>query len=344
LAFNQLKLENLCFFLAGAGDVQMRIYEQLFAHATSIVLQPTSRPVKWNHTLPPASIKPVGFQDNQALLPNEARCFSGYRLLHEYFALPARFMFFELAGRAPALKRCAEKTIDIVVLLGRSDPALGNRITAQNFALSCTPAINLFPKRADRIHLTDRFNEFQVIPDRTRPRDFEVYRVTRVIGHGARTDQEQEFTPFYAARDTGEVGPAYFTVNRVPRSLSDREQRAGRRSSYAGSDVYLSLVDALESPYRSDLRQLSVETMCTNRDLPLFVPVGRGETDFTLDTGDASAAFQPPRALPTPKANMPGGPSAISPSIICPSLMKIPSKPPPPCAICSSSTPTSPIR
>jgi type VI secretion system protein ImpG len=42
------------------------------------------------------------------------------------------------------------------------------------------------------------------------------------------------------------------------------------------------LVDADAAPYRSDLRQLSFEALCTNRDLPLDMPVGRGNTDFTL--------------------------------------------------------------
>jgi type VI secretion system protein ImpG len=43
--------------------------------------------------------------------------------------------------------------------------------------------------------------------------------------------------------------------------------------------VFLSLVDAEEAPYRADLRQLSIHTLCTNRDLVLQMPV----TGLTLD-------------------------------------------------------------
>nr|MCU0808986.1 type VI secretion system baseplate subunit TssF [Candidatus Contendobacter sp.] len=50
-------------------------------------------------------------------------------------------------------------------------------------------------------------------------------------------------------------------------------------------EVYLSLVDADEAPYRGNLRQLAVTTLCTNRDLPLHMPVGLGQTDFTLASG-----------------------------------------------------------
>jgi type VI secretion system protein ImpG len=43
-------------------------------------------------------------------------------------------------------------------------------------------------------------------------------------------------------------------------------------------------VDAKAAPYRSDLRQLAVETLCTNRDLPMQMGVGRSDTDFTLES------------------------------------------------------------
>ena len=300
LTFSQIKLDTLNLFIRDASDLQMRLYEQIFAHAAAVVVQPVSKPVNWRHTLPPSSIRSVGFDDKQAVLPTDARGFSGYRLLHEYFTLPARFMFFEIAGLAAAVQRCAGNELDIVILFDEADTALDNRVTAANFVPCCTPVINLFPKRADRIHLSDRFNEFQIIPDRTRPRDFEVYGVTRVLGHGAGANQETEFRPFYSARDAGDNNPTYYTLNRVPRTISEREQRGGRRSTYAGGDVYLSLVDAREAPLYSDLRQLSVETLCTNRDLPLFVPVGRGDTDFTLDTGAPVERIRSVSGMPTP--------------------------------------------
>ena len=44
-------------------------------------------------------------------------------------------------------------------------------------------------------------------------------------------------------------------------------------------------MDGNEAPYRADLHQLALTTLCTNRDLPLHMPVGQGKTDFTLETG-----------------------------------------------------------
>jgi len=286
LIFSELKLDSLTFYLRGTDETPMRVYEQFFANSVAVVIQPTKRPVKWREVLGASSIRRVGFDDNQALLPYGPRCFQGYRLLKEYFAFPQRYMFVELAGLGGAVQRCEDNELDIIILMGEPDLKLEGMVDATTFSLFCSPAVNLFPKRADRIHLSDRFNEFHVVPDRTRPLDFEVYEVLRVVGHGARAGEEQEFLPFYSASDFdadgGSTG-AYHAVNRVPRTASAREKRLGRRSSYAGSEVYVSLVDCKEAPYRSDLRQLEVITRCTNRDLPLQMPVGVGPTDFTMD-------------------------------------------------------------
>jgi type VI secretion system protein ImpG len=158
-------------------------------------------------------------------------------------------------------------------------------VDASEFALHCTPAINLFPKRADRIHVNERETEFHVVPDRTRPMDFEVFGVTGVTGFGA--GFEQSFRPLYSSDDFTHTteGQAYYAIQRLPRVLSAKQRQVGPRSTYIGSELYLSLVDANEAPYRSDLRQLGIDTVCTNRDLPLFMPVGAGGSDFNLESG-----------------------------------------------------------
>ena len=286
LTLGEINLERLSLFL-GADRTSYRLYEQIFGHTMSVLAQSTSRPVRWQKTLGAASaIRRVGFTNAEALLPYDARSFHGYRLLHEYFVFPERFMFFEINGLKDAIAGCEDTVMDVVLLLDEPDLELQGMVDTSQFTPYCTPAINLFPKRADMIHLSDRYSEHHVVPDRTRPRDFEVYKVLGVRGYGARADEEVEFQSFYSATDMGEGGMgrgAYFTAHRVPRLLSERERRYGRRSSYSGSEVFLSLVDAQAAPYRTDLRQLGVDTLCTNRDLPLQMAVGRGRTDLTMD-------------------------------------------------------------
>ena len=63
--------------------------------------------------------------------------------------------------------------------------------------------------------------------------------------------------------------------------MSDTARRNGTRTGYIGSEVYLSLVDHHDAPFAAELSQLSVDTLCTNRDLSLLLQLG-GATDFHL--------------------------------------------------------------
>jgi type VI secretion system protein ImpG len=129
-----------------------------------------------------------------------------------------------------------------------------------------------------------------------------------VTGHGAGSDSDQAFLPFYAAyHSESREHHAYFTVQREPRLLSESQKRTGARSSYVGSEVFLSLVDPSEAPFDSDLRQLSILTTCTNRDLPLYMPLGLGKADFTLETAAPLDAIRCIKGPSRPFSPLSGG-------------------------------------
>src|SRR5688572_7513296 len=283
--FSQTSVDRLTFYLAGRNDVANGLYELCLATALGTLVLPGKSAGRWHEFLPATSIQPVGFSDSEALLPVTLRSFQGYRLLQEYFSFPQRFRFFELTGLARAIKRVDGNELELVLLMGRGDPTLEAVVDGSNLALFCTPAINLLPKRADRIHVSESAYEYHVVPDRTRPLDFEVYEVTEVVGHGVGADSEQPFLPFYAAYSADEAHQrsAYFTTRREPRLVSAASRRRGVRSSYIGTEVFLALVDSAQAPFSGDLRQLSIQTLCTNRDLVLQMPVGITRSDFTLD-------------------------------------------------------------
>lgn len=279
LKFAQTAIDHFRFFLAGDDAVANRLYELCAGNVLGALVVAGK---KGSHEVLPASqVRPTGFADDEALLPITLRSFHGYRLLQEYFAFPQRYRFIEVSGLAGAIRRAPVEEIELVILFGRGDPTLESIVDGANFALYCTPAINLLEKRADRIQVSGGAFEFPVIVDRTRPLDFEVYEVTEVTGHGSGDGGEQRFLPFYAAYSGDELQQhaAYFTTRREPRLPSSTQKRRGPRSSYVGTEVFLSLVDPGEAPFRGDLRQLSIKTTCTNRDLVLQMPV----TGLSLD-------------------------------------------------------------
>ncbi|MEY4581732.1 MAG: type secretion system baseplate subunit TssF, partial [Pseudomonadota bacterium] len=288
LTFDQLALDRLPLFLAGDDEVALRLYEQLVAGTLAVVARSTKRPMTFSMMLDDQpGLRPLGLDDESALLPYGSRSFQGYRLLHEYFAFPSRYMFVELTGLSQAMRQCRESEIELLIMLDREDPSLEGIVDAQRLLPFCTPVINLFPREVDRIHLTDREHEYHVVADRTRPLDLEVYRIDRVVGHGARATQEREFLPLYAAGASfdSDKPQGFYTIQRVPRSVSSQRRRIGPRSTYVGSEVFVSLVDADQGPFAGDLRQLSVQALCTNRDLPLHMSLGHGDTDFRLQSG-----------------------------------------------------------
>jgi len=281
----QLSVDKLPIFIRGADQTSLRLLELILGGTLGSVLRSTKDGLR--EVVAKGAVAPLGLDESQAMLPNVPKAFHGYRLLQEYFALPSRFMFAELAGLGSAVRRCAGAELEIILLVDRHDPVVEHGLTVAQVALFCSPAVNLFPRRADRIHLTDRVHEYHVVADRTRPMDLEVHTVSEVVGYGASAEARRDFAPFYSCteRSPHHRDAAYFTLHREPRVASTRQRRNGPRSSYLGSELFIALVDGQQGPYHADLKQLSVQTLCSNRDLPLHMPVGLSSTDFHIESG-----------------------------------------------------------
>lgn len=279
-------LPHLDLYLRGSDEIPVRVYEQLIGRQSATFVRPVEPGrVSAARALDAGAIRRVGFAEDEALLPPSPRTFEGYRLVKEYFAFPQRFLFVRVAGLGEALAGMVGSVFDVIVMFSSAEPLLEGRIDRSSFDLFCTPAINLFQRRADRIQIDSRFSEYQVIVDRTRPLDFEVFQLSNVKGIGANAEEVQEFRPFYQSRTGDVAGSGYYTTHRVPRVLTEREKRFGKQSSYAGSELYMSVVDASSAPYRGDLRQLAVELLVTNRHLPLTMAIGQAKSDFTMEGG-----------------------------------------------------------
>ena len=283
LDFSQIALQDLRLHCTGLDDVAYRLHELVGNHTLGLLVLPTRRPAAWHEALDGECIDLAGFDDNQALLPETLHGFEGYRLLQEYFAFPQRFLFFDLAGVGEALRKRGGTEVDIVILFSRLDNALLQAVDASSLALHCVPAINLLERRCDRIHVANDTSDFHIVPDRTRPMDFEVHTVTEVVGYGTGIHSEWRFLPFYNAFHTEQHShQAYYATQREPRLMSQVQQRDGPRSAYIGTEVYLSVVDAQEAPFPAELRQIGVRALCTNRDLPVLMPVGNPKGDLSL--------------------------------------------------------------
>ena len=304
--FDQLGIDRLAFYIGAPDDVAFRLHELVLGAAAGSLVQGVG------NGAPPApqwrgseSVRSLGFGADEALLPESLRAFSGHRLLQEVAAMPQRLLFFEVGGLAARLARVAGDEVEIVVVLQRGDPGLEAVVDGNSLALNCTPAINLFKKRLDRIPVGTGTWEYHVVPDRTRPMDYEVHSIDSVTGFGTGRVAHQEFHPLYATYHDGAAregeGHGYYTVRREPRLLSARQREHGARSSYVGEEVFVSLVDPVHAPYRDDLRQLAVTAWVTNRDLPTLLPHSGGD--------DAAAAWRLESPGPVARVDLVRGPT-----------------------------------
>jgi len=291
LRFKQLKLDKLPLFISAPDDVAFRLHELVVGNTVGTWVAAGANRSPAAGFADVDSVKPMGFDDDQALLPETLRGFSGNRLLQELSAMPQRFLFFEINDLARRLATVDSAEVEIVVLFSRGEAALESLVDAGSLALFCTPAVNLFPKRLDRIQLGTGTWEHHVVPDRTRPMDYEIHTLESVTGYGIAQVAEQSFLPLYASfHDAARSHGAYYTVRREPRMLSARQRLDGPRSAYIGQEMFLSLVDPQNAPYREDIRQLSVTALATNRDLPTLLP--GSSTTWVLDSAGPAGRIE----------------------------------------------------
>lgn len=284
MTVDKLEVDTLRFYLGGQTDIAMHLHEMALSSAVGVLVGAPGRAAT-RQFLPASSITPVGYRDDEAMLPVTLRGFAGTRVLQEYFAFPERFLFLDIAGLRKAFAATAGNTVEIIILFSQQGQGLDGAVTPENFALHCVPAINLFPKRADRIQISEGDFEFHIVPDRTAPLDYEVYDVLSMMGYDDEGG-ERRFLPLYAPdRNTPSSQSAYYTIWREPRLMSETARRDGPRSGYVGSEVFASLVDPNDAPFSESLRQMSLQTRCTNRDLPVFMPGSGAQGEFTLDSG-----------------------------------------------------------
>ena len=305
LPISELSLNNLVLFLNGQEGKSWELYELLSTQVTSLAARSTNRRDDWVVQLPNSGVFSKGYSQDEALLPTPPQCFDGYRLLQEYFAMPERYHFVDLNGLSMGMARCKQSDIDIYILLEEGNADISSGVTAKAFTLNAVPAINLFSKRCDRVHVSSSDVEQHVVVNRTAPLDYEIYALESVTGIGGESEKDMPFRSFYSANDmtaAGDNHSCYFTQRRRMRERAERERLKGVRTSYLGSELYLSLVDAKQAPYSSKVDQLAAKALVTNRDLPLLMSTGSRDIFYLPEGGPVkhiSTPVSPTRPRPS---------------------------------------------
>lgn len=243
----------------------------------------------------------IGISDAEAMLPRLRASFEGYRLMREYFLMPDRFHYLRLDGLRPVVKTCATGKLEVLVLLSRPCPEIAD-ISARDFRLFATPVANLFEKECNIVELDGRASAHVVHADRTKPRDFEIYRLLRV--EDAESDgPEAQLHELYAADFKRGSGLVYTTERRPRRPGTDEIRRGQTRTSYAGDDLFVSVARPADVAAGRPLRRLDIRALCTNRDMPIL----DDNPSLTLETGDPVGRIELLGAMRRPRGAMIAG-------------------------------------
>ncbi len=282
--FAGCRTTELPVFLIGNEADSVALYEQLFADCVGVFfryLDEFGDPVLIPG--PPDCLVQPGFDDADALLPNDNRIFHGFDFLREYFMFPRKFLGFELKKLDKVIPRLAGKTVDILFVFDEVNNRLPAAVQPGMFALYAAPAVNLFEKTTDRVAIRSNQHEYQIVPDRSRYLDFEPHSLVDVYAHFPGGREKVPVRPLYSAPvESGAESGLWYTVRRLPRRRTVEEKKYGAASDYTGTDMFISIGEPAGIEDDDSVSELSVRALCSNRHLTEHLPVGEGGADFRL--------------------------------------------------------------
>ena len=276
-----LELETLRLYLHGDVAASSNLYLWLLRHLERVELRvPEGRRAR-SAVLPaePPPVRPVGFAESEALTPYPRRSFPGYGMLREFFALPQKYLFLDVAGLSALRALKPESQFEIVFHFSERPPE-GTRVDRERFRLHCTPVVNLMQMGAEPLLVSAERTSYLLRAADPAPDHFEVFSVDSVIGLRHGRSERREYKPFFSFRHALEEGqpPVFYKTTRHP--------SVGRPNS----DSYISFVSLDAKDALPDAETISMELTCTNRTLA--ESLRPGDIRLHTDTSPEYAEFR----------------------------------------------------
>ncbi len=303
VTFQDLEATSLRFYLDAAAEQAATLYELLLSRCSRILLRDPDGKGHEPVVLQGSCLQPVGFAENEGMLPFPRRALLAYRHLLEYFTFPEKYFFLDLTGLERLGAATSGGRAELIFLIRPFErqervASLENGVTARTFRLGCTPIINLFSRTSEPVLLNQRKSEYLVVPDARRRETTGVYSVDDVRGVSAGSSTPFRFEPLYSFRHGrgGEGGSAYWYARR----------RASGWRTDQGTDVYLSFADLSGRTVHPDHDSVTVRLTCHNGDLPTRLQFGVESGDFEMPGGGPLEKIVS-RIKPTPVIEPPLG-------------------------------------
>lgn len=274
-----MKLARVRFYLADEVVRASTLYLWLARYGRHVTLRnpATGRSVQ----LPIRTIRPVGFGDDEAILPYPPHSFPGYRLLQEYFTCPAKFSFIDFTGLERLGQIEPTERFEIIVPFSRKpDDTL--RVDRDSLKLYCTPIVNLFRHMADGIRVDHTRTQYRVRPSTSGspPEHYEIYSIDKVVGLVQGEAEKRVYPPLHAFQHVGGVGAdAIYHQTRLYDAVVGE-----------GTDTYISFVSSDERFVVPPTETISIDITASNRNLASRLRVG--DVNVATSTSPEFAKFR----------------------------------------------------
>ncbi|HET7275936.1 MAG TPA: type VI secretion system baseplate subunit TssF [Longimicrobiaceae bacterium] len=306
LSFAKLEMETLRLHLNAETNLASTLYELLCNNCVEILLRDATPGAKRDPIrLPASALKPVGFAEDEGLLPTSRGSFLGYRLLQEYFSFPEKFFFLDLAGFDRARAAGFGSRMEILFLISSFErperrQMLETGVNAETIRLGCTPIVNLFKQSSEPILLTERKQEYMIVPDARRRATTGIFSVEEVVAVTPGEAEPITFEPLYSFR--------HGASQKDKRIFWQARRRPTRWRADEGTDLFLSFADFSARMAHPDRDAVTARLVCFNGDLPSRLPFGDPGGDFEMPGGGAvtkittlvkpTSAIEPPLGKP----------------------------------------------
>ncbi len=274
---HELGVTRLRFYLNGQRHHVYPLYELLYRQVISIGVSASDEAsIRY---LQPRHIQQVGFGDNESVVPYSQKSFSGYRLLIEQFLCPEKFLFIDLIDLDPNWHGIKDE-FNLYFYLSEGATELERHINADSFLLGCTPVINLFQQKLEPIKLVSSQYEYRLAASYLDADVCEIISIQDIRAYDP-FGNEMVLNPYYS-----QGHPAFSQQqNMFWHSRREFVNWAGGYSE-AGTEVYLSIIDCQFKGMAIDGAEqdwvIQVNALCSNRNLPSYLPFGGGEPHFSI--------------------------------------------------------------
>ncbi|WP_339471799.1 MULTISPECIES: type VI secretion system baseplate subunit TssF [unclassified Pseudomonas] len=273
--FCESTFDHLRLHLTGDRYISQELYLSLLRHLEGIELLPLGRdglPLEGvdgqaiSLRLSADRVQPVGFSEEQALIPYPSNTFRGYRHLQEYFAFPDKYLFVDVGGLEVMRSlpgALLKQLYGVMLRFELRNPSRESQVpTLDNVKLYCTPIVNLFTHDAVPIRLDGKQDEYLLVPGEYSRENASVFSVDSVTGWQPGGLGYQTYVPFESFEHDGDTD-----LSQGAPSYSIRQRTS---SQHTGLDTWLGFGNGLAL----EPQTLSIELTCTNQNLPRLLQVG----------------------------------------------------------------------